>query len=136
METNLNTKIYNADLYLRLSKEDGDKDRERRLGGGRAVKCTCCSPRGPEFDSQHPHGGSQLTITESPGNLTPSSDILRYGGTQAQAQAHILTKHYAHNFFKERERDRWREVKNREMRKDGDILCRERKRDRWEKKKH
>lgn len=26
METNLNTKIYNADLYLRLSKEDGDKE--------------------------------------------------------------------------------------------------------------
>lgn len=26
METNLNTKIYNADLYLRLSKDDGDKE--------------------------------------------------------------------------------------------------------------
>ncbi len=26
METNLNTKIYNADLYMRLSKEDGDKE--------------------------------------------------------------------------------------------------------------
>ena len=26
METNLNTKIYNADIYLRLSKEDGDKE--------------------------------------------------------------------------------------------------------------
>lgn len=26
METNLNTKIYDADIYLRLSKEDGDKE--------------------------------------------------------------------------------------------------------------
>ncbi len=26
MNTNLNTDVYNADVYLRLSKEDGDKE--------------------------------------------------------------------------------------------------------------
>ena len=26
MNTNLNTDVYNADIYLRLSREDGDKE--------------------------------------------------------------------------------------------------------------
>jgi hypothetical protein len=29
---------------------------------GSAVKSTDCSSRGPEFNSQHPHGGSQPSI--------------------------------------------------------------------------
>ena len=32
---------------------------------GLEVKSTDCSSRGPEFDSQQPHGGSQLSIMGS-----------------------------------------------------------------------
>ena len=32
MNTNLNTDVYNADIYLRLSREDGDRSEERRVG--------------------------------------------------------------------------------------------------------
>ena len=38
------------------------------LGGwrdGSAVKSTNCSPRGPEFNSQQPHGGSQSSVMGS-----------------------------------------------------------------------
>jgi hypothetical protein len=32
---------------------------------GSAVKSTDCSSRGHEFNSQHPHGGSQPSVMES-----------------------------------------------------------------------
>jgi hypothetical protein len=32
---------------------------------GSAVKSTDCSPEGPEFKSQQPHGGSQLSVMRS-----------------------------------------------------------------------
>jgi hypothetical protein len=32
---------------------------------GSAVKSTDCSSRGPEFNSQHLHGGSQSSVTGS-----------------------------------------------------------------------
>jgi hypothetical protein len=32
---------------------------------GSAVKSTDCSSRGPEFNSQQPHGGSQLSVMGS-----------------------------------------------------------------------
>jgi hypothetical protein len=31
---------------------------------GAAVKSTDCSSRGPEFNSQQPHGGSQLSVSD------------------------------------------------------------------------
>jgi hypothetical protein len=31
-----------------------------------------CSPKRLRFNSQHPHGSSQLSITPVPGDLTPS----------------------------------------------------------------
>ena len=31
-----------------------------------------CSSRGPGFNSQHPHGSSQLSVAPIPGDLTPS----------------------------------------------------------------
>ena len=34
-----------------------------------------CSSRWPRFHSQHPHNGSQPSVTPVPGNLTPSSDL-------------------------------------------------------------
>ncbi|CAO2639813.1 hypothetical protein LEMLEM_LOCUS25074, partial [Lemmus lemmus] len=34
------------------------------------VKSTDCSSRGPRFNSQHPHGSSQLSEDPVPGNLT------------------------------------------------------------------
>jgi hypothetical protein len=39
---------------------------------GSAVKSTDCSSRGPEFNSQQPHGGSQPSIMES---TPPSSGV-------------------------------------------------------------
>jgi hypothetical protein len=33
------------------------------------VKNTVCSSRGPRFNSQHPHSGSQLLMTPVPGDL-------------------------------------------------------------------
>jgi hypothetical protein len=36
------------------------------------VKKTGFSSRGPRFNSQHPHGISQLLITPVPGDLVPS----------------------------------------------------------------
>jgi len=34
-------------------------------GDGAVVKSTDCSSRGPEFNSQQPHGGSQPSVMES-----------------------------------------------------------------------
>jgi hypothetical protein len=44
------------------------QDQDGELGGwkdGSAVKSTNCSFGGPEFKSQHPHGGSQLSVMRS-----------------------------------------------------------------------
>jgi hypothetical protein len=35
--------------------------------GGPVVKSTDCSSRGPGFNSQYVHGGSQLSVTPFPG---------------------------------------------------------------------
>lgn len=35
-------------------------------------KALAALPDGPAFSSQQPHGPSQLSVTPSPGNLTPS----------------------------------------------------------------
>jgi len=39
---------------------------------GLVVKNIGCSPRVPRFNSQHPHGGSQLSVTPVSGDPTPS----------------------------------------------------------------
>ena len=58
----------------RRNEESGVKPIKGRLvsmiencGGwrdGSAVKSTDCSSRGPEFNSQQPHGGSQPSVNE------------------------------------------------------------------------
>lgn len=55
-----------------------------------------CSSRGPEFVSQQPHDGPQLSITPVPGDL-PSSGLLRAPGTQ-MVHRHTF-KQNAHTFF-------------------------------------
>jgi hypothetical protein len=47
--------------------------------------------RGPEFDSQHPCGGSQPSITPVPEDLMPSSD-LRPAPSTHMAQMHTKLK--------------------------------------------
>ena len=37
-----------------------------------AVRSTGCSSRGPGFNSQNPHGGSQLSVAPIPGDQAPS----------------------------------------------------------------
>jgi hypothetical protein len=46
----------------RKTKKKKKKKKSRNFGGwrgGSVVKSTDCSSRGPEFNSQQPHGGSQ-----------------------------------------------------------------------------
>lgn len=40
---------------------------------GSAFQSTCCSLWGPSFESQHPRGSSQLSVTPVLGDLVPSS---------------------------------------------------------------
>jgi hypothetical protein len=40
------------------------------------VKTMCCSYKGPEFSSQHPHGGSQQSIILR--DIITSSDLKEY----------------------------------------------------------
>jgi hypothetical protein len=57
---------------IRGRKEITTTKQKHRLGrhqkgcrDGSAVKSTDCSSRGPEFNSQQPHGGSQPSVMES-----------------------------------------------------------------------
>jgi len=43
----------------------GDEKRMMGWRDGSMVKTTDCSSRGPEFNSQQPHGGSQLSVMRS-----------------------------------------------------------------------
>jgi hypothetical protein len=42
------------------------------------VKSTACSSRGPEFNSQQPHGGSQQSIIESNASGVSEDRMLIY----------------------------------------------------------
>jgi hypothetical protein len=46
--------------YKKKKKTSGEGWRD-----GSAVKSTDCSSRGPEFNSQQPHGGSQTSVMRS-----------------------------------------------------------------------
>jgi hypothetical protein len=48
--------IFGCDMLLKMSSLGGWRD-------GSAIKSTGCSSKGPEFNSQQPHGGSQPFIT-------------------------------------------------------------------------
>lgn len=45
---------------------------------GLAVKSAECSPRGPDFESQHPHGSSETSVTPVRRDPIPSFDLLRH----------------------------------------------------------
>lgn len=64
------------------------------LRHGPAIKSTGCSSRVPRFDSQHPHGGSELPVTPVPGELTPSlgSTGVCVVHVCSQAKSSIYTK--------------------------------------------
>ena len=49
--------------------------------GGSAVKSTGCSSRGAGFNSQHPHGGSEPSVTPVPGDLDPPTPHMHAGKT-------------------------------------------------------
>jgi hypothetical protein len=51
---------------------------QRGLRDGLVVKSTGCLSEGPWFDSQHPHGGSQQSVTAAPGHLMSSSGLCRH----------------------------------------------------------
>ena len=54
-----------SELHETLSQK------EQTWEDGSVVKNIGCSSRGPGFSSQHPHGGSQLSITPVPGICHP-----------------------------------------------------------------
>ena len=56
---------------------------------GPAVKSTSCPPRGPGFDSKHPHGSSQLSVNPVPGHLMPSPDFFRHQAYLQCTDIHI-----------------------------------------------
>ena len=63
--------------------------KEKFGGDDSIVKSTGCSSIGPRFDSQHPHGSSQQSVTPVPRDLIPSSGLTdtRYAhGTQTYMQ--------------------------------------------------
>lgn len=45
------------------------------MGAGETVKSTVCFPKGTEFNSQHPHDGSQASVIPVAGDPTPSSGL-------------------------------------------------------------
>ncbi|CAO2583729.1 17-beta-hydroxysteroid dehydrogenase 13 [Lemmus lemmus] len=58
---------------MRPRKRRGEEpDGLRGWRDGSAVGSSDCSSRGPGFDSQHPHGSSQLSVTPVPRDPTPS----------------------------------------------------------------
>lgn len=54
------------------------KQNERGLRDGSTVKSTGDSSRGPGFNPQHPHGGSQPSLAPILGNTMPSSGFHWY----------------------------------------------------------
>lgn len=50
---------------------------------GSAAKSSGCSTKGPEFDPQHPHGASQLSITLVLVYIIPPSELTWCTGTLA-----------------------------------------------------
>ena len=59
-----------SSLWIRVvSRNPGSSQTAQRL------RSTGCSSRGPRFNSQHPHGSSQVSVTPVPGDLIPSSGL-------------------------------------------------------------
>jgi hypothetical protein len=52
-----------------------------------------CPCKGPGFDSQHPHGGSQPSITHIPGELMLSSDLFRHWPHTWYTDIHAIKTH-------------------------------------------
>lgn len=63
------------------------KTEERCQTDGSAAKSTCCSCRGPEVNSQHPHGGTRPSVTLVPGDLLTSSCL--YGHLHTLVHRHM-----------------------------------------------
>lgn len=63
------------------------KNRGQSWRNGSTVKSTCCSYRGHQLESQHPHGGSQLSVIPFPGHPTPFSGLC---GTRHTRDADIF----------------------------------------------
>jgi hypothetical protein len=61
---------------------------------GSVVKSTPYSSRGLGFNSQHPHGGSQLSVTPVPGDLCPL--LVSTGTRYASGGETYLEAKYSH----------------------------------------
>jgi len=77
----------------RMARFDLSESRLRRylmgVENGSAVKSTGSSPRGHEFNSQQPHGGSQPSIMRSDALYWP-------GGIYMQAEHYVHSKYINH----------------------------------------
>jgi len=59
---------------------------------GSVVRNTVCSSRGPEFNSQHPHGSSQPSVTPLPGDPTPLHRYTCRQNTTAHKKIHCFIR--------------------------------------------
>jgi hypothetical protein len=59
---------------------------------GSAVKSICCSFKGPEFRTYHPHNGSQPSVTMVAGDLIPTPGLRVTHGAHTYIQANIILK--------------------------------------------
>jgi hypothetical protein len=53
------------DIIINISLKKKKENRTMSWRDGSAVKSTDCSSRGPEFNPQQPHGGSQPSVMGS-----------------------------------------------------------------------
>ena len=59
--------------YLKSeSQTENRKERTRAREVAQRLRALACSFKGPRFNSKHPHGGSQLSVTPVPGHLMSS----------------------------------------------------------------
>jgi hypothetical protein len=72
-EASLAYKVSSRTARATQKNKNSNKKRTNLLGwrDGSVVKGTECSSRGPEFNSQQSHGGSQPSVMD----LTPSSGV-------------------------------------------------------------
>jgi hypothetical protein len=72
-----------------------NKQTNKKLGAGEMaqwLRILAALPKGPGFNSQYPHGSSQLSVTSFPGDLTPSHGYECRQNTNAHKTIYLRVK--------------------------------------------
>ena len=84
-------------LYLvTLAKMGKTKSTKVGWRDGSVVKSTDCSSKGPEFNSQQPHGGSQPPVMGSDALFWCLKTAIVYS---YKLNKYIFEKHFVNNYF-------------------------------------